>query len=96
MNPRTQDELARGLQSGAIRRAASLCISRALALAALGLLGPAGQARASNAQRPVWRPSPGHRQIPIWPGAAPVELHAYAQGAELVETSLRTIGMLSE
>jgi acetyl esterase/lipase len=24
-----------------------------------------------NAQKPVWQPSPGHTQIPIWPGAAP-------------------------
>jgi acetyl esterase/lipase len=24
-----------------------------------------------HAQKPVWRPSPGHTQIPIWPGAAP-------------------------
>src|SRR3954469_10082425 len=24
-----------------------------------------------NAQTNVWRPSPGHTQIPIWPGAAP-------------------------
>jgi acetyl esterase/lipase len=24
-----------------------------------------------NAQTPVWQPSPGHAQVPIWPGAAP-------------------------
>lgn len=24
-----------------------------------------------NAQTPVWQPSPGHTQVPIWPGAAP-------------------------
>jgi acetyl esterase/lipase len=24
-----------------------------------------------NAQTPAWQPSPGHTQIPIWPGAAP-------------------------
>jgi hypothetical protein len=24
-----------------------------------------------SAQKPVWQPSPGHSQIPIWPGAAP-------------------------
>jgi acetyl esterase/lipase len=24
-----------------------------------------------SAQNPVWQPSPGHTQIPIWPGAAP-------------------------
>jgi acetyl esterase/lipase len=26
---------------------------------------------ALSAQKPVWQPSPGHTQIPIWPGAAP-------------------------
>lgn len=26
---------------------------------------------ALSAQRPAWQPSPGHTQIPIWPGAAP-------------------------
>jgi acetyl esterase/lipase len=24
-----------------------------------------------NAQKPVWQPSPGHKQLPIWPGKAP-------------------------
>src|ERR1700733_6952291 len=24
-----------------------------------------------NAQTPVWQPSPGHTQTPIWPGAVP-------------------------
>ncbi len=24
-----------------------------------------------RAQTPVWQPSPGHTQVPIWPGAAP-------------------------
>ena len=24
-----------------------------------------------SAQKPVWEPSPGHTQVPIWPGAAP-------------------------
>jgi hypothetical protein len=23
------------------------------------------------AQKPVWQPSPGHTQVPIWPAAAP-------------------------
>jgi hypothetical protein len=23
------------------------------------------------AQTPVWQPSPGHKQMPIWPGASP-------------------------
>ena len=26
---------------------------------------------ALNAQTPAWQPSPGHRQIPIWPGTPP-------------------------
>jgi len=31
-----------------------------------------GAARGSlNAQKPVWQPSPGHTQVPIWPSAAP-------------------------
>jgi acetyl esterase/lipase len=38
---------------------------------ALALLAPVGQARALGAQPPVWQPSPGHTQIPIWPGAVP-------------------------
>ncbi len=25
----------------------------------------------ANPQKPVWQPSPGHTQIPIWPGAVP-------------------------
>src|SRR2546423_7867589 len=24
-----------------------------------------------SAQTPVWQPSPGHTQVPIWPGTAP-------------------------
>ena len=24
-----------------------------------------------SAQTPVWQPSPGHMQVPIWPGAVP-------------------------
>src|SRR6267378_757313 len=24
-----------------------------------------------SAQTPIWQPSPGHTQVPIWPGAAP-------------------------
>ena len=24
-----------------------------------------------TAQQPAWRPSPGHTQVPIWPGTAP-------------------------
>jgi acetyl esterase/lipase len=40
------------------------------ALAGL-LLAPASQAGAAAAAPAVWQPSPGHTQIPIWPGAAP-------------------------
>ena len=28
--------------------------------------------RGLSAQTPVWQPSPGHTQVPIWPGAAPM------------------------
>ena len=35
---------------------------------ALGALFASGRL---NAQPPAWQPSPGHTQIPIWPGAAP-------------------------
>ena len=44
-------------------------LSRALALAGLILLAWVGQG--VSAQPTVWQPSPGHTQIPIWPGAAP-------------------------
>jgi acetyl esterase/lipase len=38
-----------------------------------------------NAQKPVWQPSPGHTQVPIWPGAAP-DPHP-VKGPEYAETS---------
>jgi acetyl esterase/lipase len=38
-----------------------------------------------SAQRPVWRPSPGHTQLPIWPGAAPDPQPV--AGPEYAETS---------
>jgi acetyl esterase/lipase len=38
-----------------------------------------------RAQTPGWQPSPGHTQIPIWPGAAP-DAQAVA-GPELAETA---------
>ena len=38
-----------------------------------------------SAQQPVWQPSPGHTQIPIWPGAAPDPQPV--AGPENVETS---------
>ena len=36
-----------------------------------------------NAQKPVWQPSPGHTQVPIWPGAAPDPQPV--EGPEVVE-----------
>jgi len=38
-----------------------------------------------SAQKPVWQPSPGHSQIPIWPGAAPDPQPV--KGPEYAETS---------
>jgi acetyl esterase/lipase len=38
-----------------------------------------------SAQNPVWQPSPGHTQIPIWPGAPPDPQPV--AGPEVVETS---------
>jgi acetyl esterase/lipase len=38
-----------------------------------------------SAQKPVWQPSPGHTQIPIWPGTAPDPQPV--AGPENVETS---------
>ena len=40
---------------------------------------------AATAQKPVWQPSPGHTQIPIWPNAAPDPQPV--RGPETVETS---------
>ena len=47
-----------------------------LALLALGTL---------TAQKPVWQPSPGHTQVPIWPGAPPDPQPV--AGPEYAETS---------
>jgi acetyl esterase/lipase len=47
-----------------------MSFSRSVALAAL-LLASVSQASALGAQPAIWQPSPGHRQIPVWPGAAP-------------------------
>ena len=44
--------------------------SCAVALAGL-LLSPVSHATAPGAEPAIWQPSPGHRQIPIWPGVAP-------------------------
>ena len=38
-----------------------------------------------SAQKPVWKPSPGHTQVPIWPGAAPDPQPV--AGPEYAETS---------
>jgi len=48
-----------------------LDFSRTVALAGFILLACAGLGGALSAQPTVWRPSPGHAQIPIWPGVAP-------------------------
>ncbi len=44
--------------------------SRAVALAGL-LLASVCRGTALSAEPAGWQPSPGHTQIPIWPGAAP-------------------------
>ena len=38
-----------------------------------------------SAQKPLWQPSPGHTQVPIWPGAAPDPQPV--AGPEYAETS---------
>ena len=38
-----------------------------------------------SAQKPVWQPSPGHTQIPIWPGAVPDARPA--KGPEITKTT---------
>jgi len=48
-----------------------LRISRALAIAGALVIAPVCQAPALGAEPSVWQPSPGHTQIPLWPGAAP-------------------------
>ena len=40
-----------------------------------------------SAQKPVWQPSPGHTQVPIWPGRVP-DPHPVA-GPELAETTAK-------
>jgi acetyl esterase/lipase len=51
-----------------------------LVLPALGTL---------RAQKPVWQPTPGHTQIPIWPGAAP-DLQPVA-GTETLQTDAKEL-----
>ena len=48
-------------------------------LCLVGALGALG------AEKPVWQPSPGHAQVPIWPGNAPDPQPV--AGAEFVESS---------
>ena len=40
-------------------------------LLALCVVFAFGGLNAQKKQKPVWQPSPGHTQVPIWPGAAP-------------------------
>ena len=49
---------------------------------ALGLVFATGGVRA---QTPVWQPSPGHTQIPIWPKAVPDALPATKLYVETTE-----------
>ncbi|MDR3517695.1 MAG: alpha/beta hydrolase [Azospirillaceae bacterium] len=50
-----------------------MTLCRAVALAGLVVLALACQGIALCAAQTVWQPSPGHAQIPIWPGVAPDE-----------------------
>jgi acetyl esterase/lipase len=45
--------------------------SRLATLAAWLFLAVASYASTVRAEPAIWRPSPGHTQVPIWPGAAP-------------------------
>ncbi|HSY43651.1 MAG TPA: alpha/beta hydrolase [Candidatus Acidoferrum sp.] len=45
-----------------------------------------------NAQTKVWQPSPGHTQIPIWPGTPPDANLEHLTGPETVSTSKDLIG----
>jgi acetyl esterase/lipase len=42
-----------------------------ISTAAIAVFCLAGMSVDARAQTPVWQPSPGHTQIPIWPGAIP-------------------------
>jgi len=46
-----------------------------------------------SAQTPVWQPSPGHTQVPIWPGAAPDPQPV--AGPEVAETSSGKDGLIA-
>jgi acetyl esterase/lipase len=45
-----------------------------------------------EAQTNVWQPSPGHTQVPIWPGTPPDANTLHVTGPETVSTSTETIG----
>jgi len=44
--------------------------------------------RRLSAQTNVWQPSPGHTQIPIWPGAVPIRSRTGAESLVLVNDRL--------
>jgi acetyl esterase/lipase len=45
-----------------------------------------------HAQTKVWQPSPGHTQIPIWPGTPPDAALEHTTGPETVSTSTEKVG----
>jgi len=57
----------------------------ALRRALLALCVVFSECSSLHAQKPLWQPSPGHTQIPIWPGAAPDPQPV--KGAEFAETT---------
>ena len=54
-----------------------------LLIFAISILIAAGRLRA---QAPVWQPSPGHAQVPIWPGAVPDAAAVIPSGPETLES----------
>jgi len=46
----------------------------------------------SSAQMPAWQPSPGHTQVPIWPGSVPDATAVVAAGPETAEMDPNMIG----
>ena len=44
-----------------------------------------------NAQQTTWQPSPGHAQVPIWPGTVPDAAAVVAAGPETTEMSTNLI-----
>ena len=44
-----------------------------------------------SAQNPVWQPSPGHTQIPIWPGMAPDASAVIPEGPETLATDSKDL-----